>query len=209
MFLRLIMVRLMIACFIAVCCLLMPITSHSARADATTDVQQKLQAIYDAQDAAIVQHDIDNTMVPYADDALFIDNVTATESAGLAGERKGWLDLFQSPSGKVTSSSRQIKEFTLSKTHKSATFLIVHRIGMSVTARSSKVVPVEVDEQIRHYWVKEKMAGRLSRSASCPLTHTAMGNSCGTIVNLLNNERGVSGLLCLTPLPHTGILGAT
>lgn len=147
--------RPMTTCLVVVCSLLMLVALPSfSRADAAADVQQTLQAKYDAQDAAILQHDIDNTMTPYADDALFLDDVTGKESDSLAGVRKGWLDLFQSPTGKVTAASREIKTITLSKTHKSATLLTLHRISMSVTARSGKVVPVEVDEQTRHYWVK-------------------------------------------------------
>ncbi len=155
MFLYFKLTRLMTTCLTVFCCLLMLIAlSPPSKADATADVQQTLQAMYDAQDAAILQHDIDNTMTPYAEDALFLDDVTGKESASLAGVRKGWLELFQSPTEKVTKISREIKTITLSKTHKSATLLTLHRISMSVTTRSGKVVPLEVDEQTRHYWVK-------------------------------------------------------
>ena len=147
--------RPMMPCLTVVCSLLMLIAfCPPSNADAAADVQQTLQAMYDAQDAAILRHDIDNTMAPYAGDALFLDDTKGTESASLAGVRKGWLELFQSPTEEVTAVSRRIDKTTLSKTHKAATLLTVLQIKMSVTARSGKVVSLEVDEHTQFYWVK-------------------------------------------------------
>ena len=147
--------RLVTICFTVACSLLMLIaTSPSSKADAAADVQQTLQetlqARYDAQDAAILQHDIDNTMVPYAADALFIDDVAGKESASLEAVRNGWVALFHVPNQTLDTASSQIQKITVVKSHKAATLLVLLRINISAMARSGKVVPLEIDEQVRH-----------------------------------------------------------
>lgn len=156
--------RPMTICFVSACSLLtLTALLPPSKADATADVQQTLQAMYDAQNAAILQHDIDNTMVPYADDALFLDDTTGGKSASLAGVRKGWLELFQSPNEKLTAVSRRIDRTTISKTHKAATLLTVLQISLSVTGRSGKAVPVEIDEHTQFYWVKGENGWRIEQ----------------------------------------------
>ena len=126
---------------------------QTVKADATADVQQKIQAIYDAQDTAILARDIDKTMVPYATDAVFINDVTGKETAGLDPVRRGWLDLFQLPRTTLTAAAHLTKEVTLDKTQKSVTVLTLEKITMSVINRAGKAAVVEVDETTRHYWV--------------------------------------------------------
>ena len=145
--------RPMTICFTVICSLLIALSLLS-KADAATNVQQTLQASYDAQDAAIVQRDIDNTMVPYANDALFIDDVTGKEGASLDAIRNGWISMFHVPNQTLDTVTSQIQKITVVKTQKAATLLVLLRINISVTVRSGKVVPLEIDEQIRHYWVK-------------------------------------------------------
>ncbi len=155
MFSRPITGRPMTICLTVACSLLMLIaTSPSSKADAAADVQQTLQetlqARYDAQDAAILQHDIDNTMTPYAADALFIDDVAGKESASLEAVRNGWVALFHVPNQTPDTASSQIQKITVVKSHKAATLLVLLRINISAMARSGKVVPLEIDEQVRH-----------------------------------------------------------
>ena len=154
----------MMPCLTVVCSLLLlAALPPPSSADAAADVQQTLQAMYDAQNAAILRHDIDSTMVPYAGDALFLDDTKGGKSASLAGVRKGWLELFQSPFEKVTAVSRRIDKTTPNKTHTAATLLTVLQIKMSVTAPSGKVVPVEVDEHTQFHWVKGKNGWRIEQ----------------------------------------------
>ena len=140
--------------FILICLALLALGSaHAVQADATADVQQKLQAVYDAQDTAVLARDIDGTMAPYATNAVFIDDVTGKESAGLDDVRRGWLKAFNVPNTRQTGATHLIKEITLSKTQKSATILMQYKLTVAVINRAGKTVSLEIDETTRHYWV--------------------------------------------------------
>ena len=60
-------------------------------------VKAVIQSAYDDQDTALVAHDLDGVMVPYAEDAIFIDDIPGAKRQGLEHQgldvaRQNWVD---------------------------------------------------------------------------------------------------------------------
>ncbi len=130
----------------------------SAAPASTEGVKTAIQAAYDDQDVALVARDLDRVMVPYAEDAIFINDIPGAkgqglEHQGLAGARQGWVDLFNLPN-KATAASHEIKEITVSKTGGGATILTLHHITLSGTTKAGRPFETRIDEILRHFWAK-------------------------------------------------------
>lgn len=128
--------------------------AHAAPAS-TEGARAAIQAAYDDQDAGLVARDLNRVMVPYAEDAIFIDDSPGAkgqglEHQGLAGVRQGWVDLFNL-SSKATAASHEIKEITISKTGGGATILTLHHTTLSGTTRAGRPFTTRIDEQVRHF----------------------------------------------------------
>jgi len=126
---------------------------------APVSAKAAIQAAYDAQDTALGAQDVDGAMAPYAEEAIFIDDIPGAkrqglEHQGLAAVRQGFVNLFNLPNQTVTSASHEVKETTFSKTNTGATLLILLHINLTGTTKAGRMYQLRLDEQVRHFWAK-------------------------------------------------------
>ena len=140
----------------------------SAAPVSTEGVKQVIQAAYDDQDGAVVARNLDRVMAPYAEDAIFINDIPESkgqglEHQGLAGVRQGWVDLFNLPNQRATAASHEIKEITVSKTGGGATILTLHHMTLSGTTKAGRPFEIRIDEVLRHFWAKRGAGWRIKQ----------------------------------------------
>ena len=122
-------------------------------------VKAVIQSAYDDEDKALVAHDLDGVMAPYAEDAIFIDDIPGAKRQGLEHQgldvaRQNWVDLYNVPRQTVTSANHEIKEITVSKTGGGATILTVRQTNITGTTKAGRTYLVRIDTQLRHFWAK-------------------------------------------------------
>ncbi len=141
------------------------VKTTTAKADAvkTEAVKQTIQSLYDDQNTAIVGSDIDGVMIPYAEDGIFLNDLKGTESQGLAGVRRGWLDLMTLPNKKVTASNTTIKEIIVNKAYNGATVLTLAHSDLTGKSKSGKTYITGIEILARQFWAKTDDGWRIKQ----------------------------------------------
>ena len=123
--------------------------------DKTEAVKQAVQAVYDAEDTALVAHDLDGVMAMYTPNVVFFDSLKGKQDVGAAGARQAWVTFFQVPRQTLTAARHEIKEVTLNKAGTGATVLAVHHLTISAAPASGAAAVTHRDSTLRCFWTKK------------------------------------------------------
>ena len=108
-----------------------PVLPTAAPPDKAAAIKGAVQAIYDAEDTALVAHDLDGVMAMYTPNVVFFDSLKGKQDVGAAGARRAWATFFQVPHQTLTAARHEIKEVTVNKAGTGATVLAVHHLTIS------------------------------------------------------------------------------
>ena len=124
--------------------------------DKTAAVKQAVQAVYAAEDTALVAHDLDGVMAMYTPNVVFFDSLKGKQDVGAAGARQAWVTFFSVPRQTLTAARHEIKEVTLNKAGTGATVLAVHHLTISAAPASGAAAAVtHRDSTLRCFWTKK------------------------------------------------------
>ncbi len=120
------------------------------------DKTEAIQAVYDAEDTALVAHDLDGVMAMYTPNVVFFDSLKGKQDVGAAGARKAWVTFFQMPHQTLTAARHEIKEVTVNKAGTGATVLAVHHLTISGSPVDGAAAAVtHRDSTLRCFWTKK------------------------------------------------------
>lgn len=132
-----------------------PTAAPAAPPNKMEAIKQAVQAVYDAEDTALVAHDLDGVMAMYTSNVVFFDSLKGQQDVGAAGARKAWVTFFQVPHQTLTAARHEIKEVTVNKSGTGATVQAVHHLTITGPTESGTASVTHRDSTLRCFWTKK------------------------------------------------------
>ena len=150
---------------VALCCLMptamaVPPVAYTAKTEA---VKRVIKAAYNAQSKALLAHNLDGVMAPYAKNILFVDDLRHTKHRGTDQARSGWAGFFQRTQQTLTGANSEIKTITVSPAGTDATVVSVRHLTMQGVFHKDTPYVMGIASTLRCVWAKTDMGWRVTQ----------------------------------------------